>query len=415
MSIETQYGTPIISPEGNAEAFELERVPLANSDDDSRPESWIQERIFKHPKLLPIDEIEPVFGPLYPLCRELLTPVGRLDALYVNDRGFLTLVECKLWRNPEARRKVVGQILDYAQALSKWSYEDLDQAVEDTSGRSLVANLREQGVDLDEEKFIDGTAKHLKDGRFLLLIVGDGIREEMKNIADFLQDYANLNFAFALVEEAVFRMPEEMGGGHLVQPRILCKTHEVPRYVVEVRGDGVVVSTLPREEVTGDSRSSSRRGTLSEQDYYQKLSEVQPSLPKELRSLFSQAEDMKLMLQWGDGKVSRMVKTPYKVRLRDEERQRESIRPFNFGVFRSDGDYSNNSCEGPLGRKYLRALAEILPDAEVRLNEDNEFSNRVVKPGGGRVPVTDLLSVKDAWLELIRETLPELEANEVED
>jgi len=414
MSIETQYGTPIISPEGNAEAFELERVPLANPDDDSRPENWIQERIFKHPKLLPIDEIEPVFGPLYPLCRELRTPVGRLDALYVNDRGFLTLVECKLWRNPEARRKVVGQILDYAQALSKWSYEDLDQAVEDTSGMSLVANLREQGLDLDEEKFIDGTAKHLKDGRFLLLIVGDGIREEMENIADFLQDYANLNFAFALVEEAVFRMPAEMGGGHLVQPRILCKTHEIPRYVVEVRGDGVAVSTLPREEVTGDSRSSSRRGTLSEQDYYQGLSEVQPNLPDQLRKLFQEVEGLQLKLSWGSRKASRMVKTPFKVRLRNEEGQQNVLRQFNFGVFRSDGYFINRSCEGVLGRKYLQNLADILPDAEVRLH-DNEFRNCVVKSDGSSVPIADLLSVNDVWLDLIDSFLPELEANAVED
>ncbi len=34
------------------------------------------------------------------------------------------LVEAKLWRNPEARRKVIGQILDYAKELSRWNYED---------------------------------------------------------------------------------------------------------------------------------------------------------------------------------------------------------------------------------------------------------------------------------------------------
>ena len=44
MSIETQYATPIISPEGDVEAFELERVSLTSPDDDSRHESWIQEK-----------------------------------------------------------------------------------------------------------------------------------------------------------------------------------------------------------------------------------------------------------------------------------------------------------------------------------------------------------------------------------
>jgi hypothetical protein len=413
MSNETQYGTPIISPGGDGEAFELERVSLTGRSDDSFNESWIQERIFKHPKLLPIDQIEPVFGPLYPLCRELRTSVGNLDVLYVNDRGFLTLVECKLWRNPEARRKVVGQILDYAQALSRWSYEDLDQAVANASGAGLVANLRQQGVEVDEKKFIDQTAKYLKKGRFLLLIVGDGIHEEVEKISDFLQDYANLNFAFALVEEAVFRMPVE-GGGYLVQPRVLCKTYEVPRFVVEVRGDGVEVSTPPRMEVASATRSTSpRRGTISEQEYYQNLSEVQINLPENLNALFEQAAALGLELQWGTGKVSRIVKTPYRVLLRDEERNRESRRQFNFGVFRSNGFYGNNSCEGRLGRKYLRALAEILPDTEVSLR-DNEFNNCVVKTGGERVKIADLLAVKDAWLALIENFLPELEANKVE-
>ena len=414
MSTDTQYGTPIISPEGDAEAFELERVPLTGRSDDSFNESWIQERIFKHPKLLPIDEIEPVFGPLYPLCRELRTSAGSLDVLYVNDRGFLTLVECKLWRNPEARRKVVGQILDYAQALSRWSYEDLDQAVANASGMGLVASLRQQGVDLNEDKFIDQTAKYLKKGRFLLLIVGDGIHEEVEQISDFLQDYANLNFAFALVEEAVFRMPIE-GGGYLVQPRVLCKTYEVPRFVVEVRGDGVEVSTPPRMAVASSTRSSSpRRGTISEQEYYQNLSEVHASLPENLNELFEQAAALGLELQWGTGKVSRIVKTPYKVLLRNEERNRESRRQFNFGVFRSNGFYGNNSCEGWLGRKYLQALSEILPDTEVSLR-DNEFNNCVLKTGGGKIPITELLAVKDAWIALIENFLPELKANKVED
>jgi len=413
MSNETQYGTPIISPDGDGEALELERVSLTGRSDDSFNESWIQERIFKHPKLLPVDQIEPVFGPLYPLCRELRTSVGNLDVLYVNDRGFLTLVECKLWRNPEARRKVVGQILDYAQALSRWSYEDLDQAVANASGVGLVDNLRQQGVEVDEQKFIDQTAKYLKKGRFLLLIVGDGIHEEVEKITDFLQDYANLNFAFSLVEQAVFRMPIE-GGGYLVQPRVLCKTLEVPRFVVEVRGDGVEVSTPPRMADTSTSRSTSpRRGTISEQEYYQSLSEVQANLPDDLNAMFEQVASLGLGSPWGTGKVSRIVKTPYQVLLRDEDSNRESRREFNFGVFRSDGSYGNNSCEGSLGRKYLRALADILPDTEVSLR-DNEFYNCVVKTGGGKVEITDLLAVKDAWLALIVDFLPELEANKVE-
>ena len=68
-------------------------------------EGQIQEFIFDHPELLPVDEIEPFFKPLIPLCRELSTPAGPADILFINDRGLITLVECKLWKNPEARSR----------------------------------------------------------------------------------------------------------------------------------------------------------------------------------------------------------------------------------------------------------------------------------------------------------------------
>ena len=58
---------------------------------------------------------------------DLNTPVGLLDILMVTPNGKLVIIETKLWRNPEARRKVIAQILDYAKELSRWNYEDLQR------------------------------------------------------------------------------------------------------------------------------------------------------------------------------------------------------------------------------------------------------------------------------------------------
>jgi hypothetical protein len=38
-------------------------------------------------------------------------------------------VETKLWRNPEAHRTVVAQILEYAKNLTSWDYDSVDKAV----------------------------------------------------------------------------------------------------------------------------------------------------------------------------------------------------------------------------------------------------------------------------------------------
>ena len=71
-------------------------------------EDWIQDICFNNPNLLPVGELEPTFAGMIPICRELSTESGSIDLVYVNESGFITIGECKLWRNPEARRKVIG-------------------------------------------------------------------------------------------------------------------------------------------------------------------------------------------------------------------------------------------------------------------------------------------------------------------
>ena len=48
----------------------------AHSDED-----WLQRFIFTHYSAIPFNEIEPAFGPLIPVCRELPTKAGPVDML----------------------------------------------------------------------------------------------------------------------------------------------------------------------------------------------------------------------------------------------------------------------------------------------------------------------------------------------
>jgi hypothetical protein len=119
-----QFCTPhLVNAQG---ATPLERVVF---DDRSIREGWFQDLLLKNPSLIPIDEIEEVFGPLVPVARELPTAAGTVDLVYINPRGYITLVETKLFRNTEARREVVAQILDYASAMAGWTYQDFCSAV----------------------------------------------------------------------------------------------------------------------------------------------------------------------------------------------------------------------------------------------------------------------------------------------
>src|SRR5262249_41666161 len=96
---------------------------------DVKTEEWLQELIYRHPELLPLDVFDEMFAPPIPIGRELETGRGPLDNLYVSAQGGLTLVETKLWKNPEKHRTVVAQIIDYAKELASWDYDELCEAV----------------------------------------------------------------------------------------------------------------------------------------------------------------------------------------------------------------------------------------------------------------------------------------------
>ncbi|AWN35958.1 hypothetical protein [Methylobacterium radiodurans] len=212
------------------------RIPLG--DTRGRNEAWLRNTLFAHPDALPVADIDPAFGPLLPLCREMRTEAGPLDIAFINPHGYLTLVECKLWRNPEARRKVVAQILDYARAITRWSYADLQRQVSMASGRK--GNLpfevaRAHNPSLEEHRFADAVVRAMRSGRFLLLIAGDGIREDVGALAELVNRNAASGFSLGLVEVALY----ELGGDALaIQPRVTARTHLIERQVVLLRGDG---------------------------------------------------------------------------------------------------------------------------------------------------------------------------------
>jgi hypothetical protein len=52
---------------------------------------------------------------------------GSTDLLGVDSDGNVYIVECKLASNSEIRRKVIGQVLEYAAFLWNMPYEDFDQ------------------------------------------------------------------------------------------------------------------------------------------------------------------------------------------------------------------------------------------------------------------------------------------------
>ena len=253
-----KYGDLIrLRPDDERSSEVLKRVPLSvGTSQGSVTEEDLQKLLFRFPEALPIAAIDASYAGAVPICQELHTPAGFVDALYVNALGRIILTEFKLWRNPQARREVIGQILDYAKDLASWSYEDLQRQVSvalNTSGNILFDLVANQFPGMDEAEFVDNVTRHLRRGEFLLLIVGDGIQEGVANIVDFVQRHSGLHFNLALVEAALYR---DVADSLLVQPRVLARTEIIHRFVV----DGGFV----RE--TGEDDVEIQQDTLSDQE-----------------------------------------------------------------------------------------------------------------------------------------------------
>lgn len=225
---QTAYGKPLFL---NAQDQVVPMDKIRTIDERS-----LQNLIFKHAECLPVSNIDESYNPVIPVCTELNTTVGPLDILMISPNGELTIVETKLWRNPEARRKVVAQILDYAKELSGWSYADLQREINrrlGIKGNALYDLVRSFDPDsaLPEPDFVDSVSRNLEKGRFLLLIVGDGIREGASGITEFLSHAGHLNFTFAMIELSLYKAK---GIGALLIPKTLVKTTEISKMTIEV-------------------------------------------------------------------------------------------------------------------------------------------------------------------------------------
>ena len=219
------YSAPILLNSDNA-PVQLVRIGVGSGFD----EAWLQQRLFENPYALPISEIDPGYQQIAPLCTELKTAAGPADIVYVTEQGRLVVVETKLWRNPDARRKVVGQILDYAKELIDWDYADLQREVSRRTGikgNSPYDIARKYFPNLDEARFVDGVASSLARGDFMLIIAGDGIRHGVQSIINFLENTAHMRFTLALLEVGVYRHPES--DLKVIQPRVLAKTETIEK------------------------------------------------------------------------------------------------------------------------------------------------------------------------------------------
>lgn len=172
----------------------LEEQPFSTEED-------IQDLIADHPELLDGGQISPGNPRRWVLVaaeKGIAETSGTgarwaVDHLFVDQDAVPTLVEVKRGSSPEARRTVVGQMLEYAaHAARTWSAEELREAFGETAGKrgldpdEALGELLQADGQPDAGRFWEAAAANLAASRLRLLFVSDAIPDSLERIVEFL-------------------------------------------------------------------------------------------------------------------------------------------------------------------------------------------------------------------------------------
>jgi len=198
-------------------------------------EEELQTFLRDHAELIPVDEIELGIPPLLCIGWEVSVASGSEDLLYVDETGLLTIVETKLRKNPEARREVVGQILEYGAQASAWSPNEIEmkaqkflssaECPQEYRGLTLEQAMRyfleRTGSPAREafsyENFLNLASGNLERGHIRLVIAIDEPPDPLLRIVEFVNRFSE-RFEMYLIQLKRFR--DKATGANIFVPAL---------------------------------------------------------------------------------------------------------------------------------------------------------------------------------------------------
>lgn len=237
-------------------------TPLTETEYDS--EAALQELIAEHPEVLAGERMTPDEPRRWLLIsREMGIPDSpdsgdrwAVDHLLLDQDARPTLVEVKRGDNSEIRRRVVGQMLDYAaHATRYWTAAGIRETFEANAGNEAAAQLSELLVsEPDEdayEAFWERVDKNLADENIRLLFVADDIPDDLATVVGFLNRHMAPRVEVLAVELKQFRGE----GVRTLVPRVLGSSDRRPS---RSRGRRHTMETLLAEFEEGAVRDAAR-------------------------------------------------------------------------------------------------------------------------------------------------------------
>lgn len=221
--------------------------------------------------------------------------VGTIDALLVAESGRIGIVETKLAFNPERRRSVLVQVLDYAVHLQEMQLDKLDEIPSD------VPVLREH------------VEEHLAEGDFLIIVAGDELDPRVVRLgAALLSDHTVNPWDLAMVELALFETPDKTSNGYLLVPSLRRALIAESRHIVRVIvGEGERPTVRIERAAPPTSPDGPTRRAWTKEEFLERLA-ANPDLSAEYKRFANQLVSIleqfpSIQPFWGSGSYPSLV------------------------------------------------------------------------------------------------------------
>jgi hypothetical protein len=366
-------------------AFENRETPTLTHErcsarDLGLEEGWLRDAIFKTPDLVigPCRAVGLTEDEWYPWQREYRVDVGKIDVLLLSSQGRVGIVETKLASNPDLRRRVLAQALDYLTHLAERFDESMPDVPVDSDGEPVAdpGDIREA----------------VAQGDMLVIIASDEIDPRVAKLSrSLLSDHLVKQWDLALIDVALYRPVASAPGKYLIVPHVRNLVESEPRQVVRVVVEGETPSArVEVQRVEGDDVTPARQ-KWDETRFFQNLEAE--NVPPPVRDLASELRDLasrfpnSLRLAWGTGKEGSMVL---------KRNDGGLIEVHGSGKIRFRPTKFKRALGNDVGNEYRRRLEQIIP-AAMRADYPN-------------VPVDQAAKLAPALFKLVREMIDRVEA-----
>ncbi len=246
-------------------------------------EGELQDLLYEDPSIIPVQEISEERKEIKIAIKEFGLPgAGSSDIVGIDEDGNITIIETKLAINPDIKRKVIGQILEYAAFLWRKTYEQFDEVVQSKKNKpllDLMADLVED-ENWSEEEFRREISNNLHEGDFSLVIVVDDIDDSLKRILEFVN---SKSFSGPQIYAFVARYYKDKKGEEMIVPQF---------YGASIK------ETESREAAT------SKRKQWDEESFFEQVKEKAGKNREKIIKLYNYFKKEADEINWGTGIVN---------------------------------------------------------------------------------------------------------------